>query len=1055
MQTHHLVDTAVFEIDFSDEEVAFVAQSELESFIKRRMLGVVEQVFNTASEAGIVMRIPRLEIDLGAVAYADYQDELPKRLQDRLSTMLGEFRLARTDARVSSSCVIDTHQADYAQLEYFLLHGHLPWYCSLDEEVALEALLHRALRNDAGRLKNFLRTTPYRRQIVTRLVSQFPLVAMDRLFHLLSPSHATWVIHAMQTMSQAWRNDNTILNALGLAHDAALARLWGFLIELVLGHDGHQYSAAELLTQALRQMLLDTYQINPKVLSAFVADTLQTERTGATDITLILRQVVQEQIDPKQGLARDSQGRLAASQSRNEPERTASNRHDRDSLGQILVAAVQSGDSTTLDTVWDELTANHGAFLKELLYRYGQQATLRRKLAQRLHAQRLREMLQLLEPLEHEFVTAVIDRYDSFRPSSSDRVMGRDRAVRQMWEFSLGYILVERGSRFNKKSYLASMLRQMAASENLHFQTLLEDLLGNLDALAAGDTLGRNMREWLLELREEQVSAAAPHAAPLNPGLRGYELYDQLHRVFVEGVSRLVGGQAGLVGQIEELRQRHPWQLLRMLRELQSGAWGRVAISSDCSASVLRELVMAFVELTSQSGPGAESELLTAINAHAPRSPDQRQFYRRLLDRLIKGEWLDFDAILTGIELRDDKPKAAEVQEAKARAQPMSKQPDAAATDDLEDEEALHRLLCGNLEPAAHEIASLRKQIARQLSRRPERFLEKYVLADRDEQWRERLVRLLPDHQLAAIVVQLAGPPASRMLLYAELITLACQDSRLVVTSALLRRSQWTFILSYLVASGCLINEPGFIRQYVARLNAQSRRPDLQMFCAELSRRLLANILPTTRDASRRIIDILASDISVATEQISEAEPAVNTRPPEQSPSLMPEGEVYINNAGLVLAAPYVPRLFEMLGLTEKTAFKDSAAALQAVHVLQYLADENTACPEYRLFLNKLLCGVATAEPIPREMVLSAHAKEVINGLLQGMIDNWKALGNTSVAGLREAFLQRQGRLQLRDDAWHLQVESKAYDMLLDQLPWGFSTIKYPWMERVVYVEWR
>jgi hypothetical protein len=88
-------------------------------------------------------------------------------------------------------------------------------------------------------------------------------------------------------------------------------------------------------------------------------------------------------------------------------------------------------------------------------------------------------------------------------------------------------------------------------------------------------------------------------------------------------------------------------------------------------------------------------------------------------------------------------------------------------------------------------------------------------------------------------------------------------------------------------------------------------------------------------------------------------------------------------------------------------------------------------------------------------MVLSAHAIEVINGLLRGMIDNWKALGNTSVAGLREAFLQRQGRLQLRDDAWHLRVESKTYDMLLDQLPWGFSTIKYPWMERVVYVEWR
>jgi hypothetical protein len=71
------------------------------------------------------------------------------------------------------------------------------------------------------------------------------------------------------------------------------------------------------------------------------------------------------------------------------------------------------------------------------------------------------------------------------------------------------------------------------------------------------------------------------------------------------------------------------------------------------------------------------------------------------------------------------------------------------------------------------------------------------------------------------------------------------------------------------------------------------------------------------------------------------------------------------------------------------------------------------------------------------------------------MIQNWKTIGNTSIAGFRESFLQREGRLQLIDNAWHLIVVPKAFDMLLDQIPWSFSTIKHPWMERVVYVEWR
>ena len=64
-------------------------------------------------------------------------------------------------------------------------------------------------------------------------------------------------------------------------------------------------------------------------------------------------------------------------------------------------------------------------------------------------------------------------------------------------------------------------------------------------------------------------------------------------------------------------------------------------------------------------------------------------------------------------------------------------------------------------------------------------------------------------------------------------------------------------------------------------------------------------------------------------------------------------------------------------------------------------------------------------------------------------------IGNTSVAGLRESFLQRGGTLWRKDDAWHLQVEQKAFDMLLDQLPWGFATIRHPWMQQAVYVHWR
>ncbi len=80
---------------------------------------------------------------------------------------------------------------------------------------------------------------------------------------------------------------------------------------------------------------------------------------------------------------------------------------------------------------------------------------------------------------------------------------------------------------------------------------------------------------------------------------------------------------------------------------------------------------------------------------------------------------------------------------------------------------------------------------------------------------------------------------------------------------------------------------------------------------------------------------------------------------------------------------------------------------------------------------------------------------ETVDSLVATMIERWRIIGNTSAAGLREAFLQRPGRLQRRQEEWHLRVEPRAYDMLLDQLPWNFSIIKHPWMKSPIHVAWR
>lgn len=165
--------------------------------------------------------------------------------------------------------------------------------------------------------------------------------------------------------------------------------------------------------------------------------------------------------------------------------------------------------------------------------------------------------------------------------------------------------------------------------------------------------------------------------------------------------------------------------------------------------------------------------------------------------------------------------------------------------------------------------------------------------------------------------------------------------------------------------------------------------------------------------------------------------------------------EIYLANAGLVLAAPYLPRLFSTLSLIEDGCFIDVDAAERAVHLLEFMVNCRTVSPEYQLTLNKLICGIKTQAPIISAIDITDKEKDVIEGLLRSIIHHWKTIGNTTITGLREAFFQRKGILQLREDAWHLQVQPGTFDMLLDRLPWSISIIKYPWMERPIHVKWR
>lgn len=163
---------------------------------------------------------------------------------------------------------------------------------------------------------------------------------------------------------------------------------------------------------------------------------------------------------------------------------------------------------------------------------------------------------------------------------------------------------------------------------------------------------------------------------------------------------------------------------------------------------------------------------------------------------------------------------------------------------------------------------------------------------------------------------------------------------------------------------------------------------------------------------------------------------------------------LYVNNAGLVMLWPYLIRFFENLDLVSKRQFVDTAATHRAVGLLQFLADGQEQPVEYACGLNKILCGLDWDVVLDFGAPVSPAEMAACEELLQAVLANAPMLGALSVQGLRGSFLLRPGILRAGNGAWHLQVESASYDIILAKLPWQWSMVKLPWMEWGMMVEW-
>lgn len=211
---------------------------------------------------------------------------------------------------------------------------------------------------------------------------------------------------------------------------------------------------------------------------------------------------------------------------------------------------------------------------------------------------------------------------------------------------------------------------------------------------------------------------------------------------------------------------------------------------------------------------------------------------------------------------------------------------------------------------------------------------------------------------------------------------------------------------------------------------------------------LLENVNPDEMIAIEKIAEALIKG------KIEVQDVDRNTQRPKDKIPSEDNKKFLSSHGGAVILAQFLKPLFKNLGFFMDGEWIDEESQFKAIHLISYLCTGEESAMEFDLNIEKLLCGLPLNAPLPRNAHLTADEMREADLLLESIIEHWGVLKNTSINGLRKAFLLRECIITDNNSNWQINMERKTADVLLDKLPWGFAVIIVPWNDYQIYVEW-
>ena len=479
MDNHpHIIGRQIFDVDFSSTEKSDVLQDKISLIFNNRLMEEMNQLFDRILPSNRIIKVDTLIIDVGEIGFEFLDTELPNRIIQKIEEELRLILLHDNAAAVTHSEDIfqDDIKGNYLQLlEFFLQKGSFPWWVTSTEGLTISEVLEFLLLHSSLRLKELVMRLGKDYNVRKRLVYQFSEQQIRYIIIVIEPDEAEFIFDYQHNLVQVQKEILLVKN-----EESDFKRaIWLLIVSFLIVDRGSHFNRKEFVKNMLINMAAHFNTDFSELLALFAAGLKSNDRElrNIDSLHSIILELFTE-VDPSQ----EKKTKLSKDKLENKLPELSNNL---ELIRYYLIFGSfpwwsNYSDQKSLDMLIISMLDTKPKTMAILLRSIGQKQYSRRLIVKRFKEEILFSILKIIEPQQVEFITDyIIEAKENNNRDSKIKVQSLE-LTEAIWEFVLEYLLVDRGSEFNRQMFLESNIRNLANRFNISFADLLVFLVQSI-----------------------------------------------------------------------------------------------------------------------------------------------------------------------------------------------------------------------------------------------------------------------------------------------------------------------------------------------------------------------------------------------------------------------------------------------------------------------------------------------------------------------------------------------------------------------------------------------